>query len=91
MTPFRRPRDQKKRPALGIGMYLHPNEEVSVLGQHEINMAANEDWRSTAFRQKVISQMYVFKLKPIKMRTYLILSYVTYCSHSSKQPELSNL
>ena len=39
-------------------------------------MAANEDWRSTAFRQKVISQMYVFQLKPLKMRTYLILSYL---------------
>ena len=39
-------------------------------------MAANElDRRSTAVRQKAISLMYVFKLKPSKMRTctYIIL------------------
>ena len=44
------------------GKVLHNRGSLGMTSPNNINMAASEDWRAPAFRQKVISQMQVLNL-----------------------------
>lgn len=44
------------------GEVLHNRGSLGMTSSNNINMAASEDWRAPAFRQKVISQMQVLNL-----------------------------